>query len=52
MRNQSRFSIIFLGTILKFCYEILMQNWGERIFSNQLLGMRFYTRVVVVMALE
>jgi hypothetical protein len=25
----------FLSTKGKFCYEILMQNWGERIFSNR-----------------
>jgi len=29
-----------------------MQNWGEKIFSNQQLGMRFYVRQVMVMVLE
>jgi hypothetical protein len=26
--------IIFLSTVRKFCYEILMQNWGGRILLN------------------
>ena len=28
------FFIIFLSAICKFCEEILMQKWGERIFIN------------------
>jgi hypothetical protein len=28
-----------------------MQNWGEKIFSNQQLGMRFYMRQVMIMVL-
>jgi len=31
--------IIFLITTSNFYYEILMQNWGERTFSNRQLGM-------------
>ena len=26
--------IIFSSTTSKFCYEILMQKWGNRVFSN------------------
>jgi len=29
-----------------------MQNWGEKIFSNQQLGMKFYVRQVMIMVLE
>jgi hypothetical protein len=29
-----------------------MQNWGERIFSNQQLGMRVYIKIVMIMVLE
>jgi len=29
-----------------------MQKRGERIFSNQLLGMRVYIRIVILMVLE
>ena len=32
----------FLSTIRKFCWEIVMQNWGRRIFSNRQLGMVGY----------
>jgi len=35
MRNLSRLLMIFLTTIWKFYQEILMQKWGERIFSNR-----------------
>jgi hypothetical protein len=27
-------------------------KWGERVFSNQQLGMRVYIRVVMIMVLE
>ena len=30
----------------------LMQNWGERISSNQHLGMRVYIRIETIMVLE
>jgi hypothetical protein len=30
----------------------LMQNWGERIFSNRLSAMRVYMKIVMVMGLE
>ena len=32
--------------------EILMQNWGERIFSNRQLGKRVYIRIVIIMILD
>ena len=28
------------------------EKWGERIFSNRQLGMRFYISIVMIMALE
>jgi len=40
------------STIQKFYSEILMQKWGERIFSNQQLGMRVFIRVVMIMVLK
>ena len=40
---------ISASTIQKFYYEILMQTWGEKIFSNQQLGMRFYISIVMIM---
>ena len=49
IRKYSRiFFIIFLSTIRKFCQEILLQNWRERIFSNRHLGMRVYIRRVLI----
>jgi hypothetical protein len=33
-------------------YENLVQNWGERIFSNRQLGMRLYIRKVMIMVLD
>jgi hypothetical protein len=50
--NESRFSIIFPSTISKFCWDILKQNCGERIFSNRQLGMRVNIRIVIIMCLE
>jgi hypothetical protein len=38
MRNQSKCLFIILGMIQKFYHEIIMQKWGERIFSNQQFG--------------
>ena len=29
-----------------------MQNWGEKIFKNQQLGMKFCVRQVMIMVLE
>jgi len=29
-----------------------MQKWGERIFSNQQLGIRDYIRLVMILVLE
>jgi hypothetical protein len=37
---------------IKILLEILMQNWGERIFSNRQLGMRVYMKTVMIMWLE
>ena len=31
---------------------MLMQKWGERIFSNRQLGTRVYIRIVMIMELE
>jgi len=36
----------------KFCEETLMQNWGQRIFSNWQLGMTVYLGIVMIMVLE
>jgi len=33
---------------MKLVLEIFMQNSGERIFSNQQLGMRVYVRIVMI----
>jgi len=44
--------IVFLSTIWKFCWEILMQKWRERIFSNRQLSMRVYNMIAMVMLLE
>jgi exonuclease III len=46
------FFIIFLSTVRKFCSEILMQKWGERILSNRQLGIRVYIKIVMIMVLE
>jgi hypothetical protein len=47
VRNGSRlFFNIFIST------EILMQRWGERIFSNRQLGTRVYIRIIMTMVLE
>jgi hypothetical protein len=36
----------FLSTILKFCEEILMQNWGGGgMFSNRPLGIKVYITI-------
>ena len=52
-RNLSRFfKIIFLSTFRKFYWEILVQKWRERIFSNRQLGMRVHIRIVMIMVLE
>ena len=51
-RNYSRLSITFLSTIWKFSEEVLMQNWGERIFSNRQMGMRVCIRIVMIMVFE
>jgi len=37
---------------MKILLKILMQNWGEKIFSNQQLEMKFYVRQVMIMVLE
>jgi hypothetical protein len=37
---------------MKKSYKILMKKWGERIFSNQQLGMRVYIRIVKTIVLE
>jgi len=29
-----------------------MQKWGERIYSNRLLGMRVYIRIIMIMVLD
>jgi len=50
--SKNRFFIIFLSTIRKLYYGILMQRCGERIFSNQQLGMRFYIRIAIIMVLQ
>jgi len=50
--EQGFFLIIFLSTIQKFRYAILMQKWGERIFLNQQMVMRVYIRIVMIMVLE
>ena len=44
--------IFFLGIIRKSYKGILMQKWGERIFSNRQTGMRVYIRRVMIMELE
>jgi hypothetical protein len=46
------FKIIFVSSIRKFYQEILRQKRGERIFSNQQLGMTAYIRIVMIMVLE
>jgi len=38
-------------TLRKLCYEILMQHWGQRTFSNRQLAIRFYMKIVMVMML-
>jgi len=43
---------IFLSSIRKFSLEILMQNWGDRISSNQQLGMTVYIRIAMTMVLK
>jgi len=35
--------------ILKFCYEILMQNWEEKLFSKQQSGVGIYMKSVIIM---
>jgi hypothetical protein len=44
--------IIIILIIIMFNRELLMQKWGERIFSNRLLGMRVYIRIATIMVLE
>jgi len=29
-----------------------MKDWGEKIFSNRQLGMRVYSRILLIMVLE
>jgi len=56
MWNKRRFSIIFLSTIRKCYYEILVRNGGggerERIFLNRRLRMKVYIMIVWITALE
>ena len=37
---------------MKSYWEILMQKWGERIFSSRQLGLRVCIRIVMIMELE
>ena len=46
-RNMQR---ILINVV--YVNKILMQKWGERIFSNRQLGMRVYIRIVMIMGLE
>jgi len=53
MRNWSRFFfIIFVSTIRKFCYEMLMPDWEERLLSYRQLGMRVCFMTEMIMVLE
>jgi len=37
---------------ITFLFEILIKNWGERLFSKRQLGIKVYVRKIMVMALE
>jgi hypothetical protein len=37
---------------MKILLAILMQNWGDRIFSNPHLGTAVYIRIVMIKVLE
>jgi len=37
---------------IKILLEILMKNWGKRIFSNRQLGIKVCVRKIMIMALE
>jgi hypothetical protein len=37
---------------MKVLTRVLTQKWGERMFSSQQLGMRVYTRAVMIIVLE
>jgi len=37
---------------IKILLEILMKNWGERIFPNRQLRIRVYIRKIMIMVLE
>jgi len=50
--NLSMFFLSFPKCHIQIHLEILMQKWGERIFSNRQLGMRVYIRIVVIMVSE
>jgi len=45
------FFIIFLSN-MKNLIQIIMQKWGERIFSNRQFLMSVYVRIVIIMVLE
>ena len=36
----------------KIILGFLMQQWGERIFSNRLYGMKVYIRIAMIVGLE
>jgi hypothetical protein len=37
---------------IKILLEILIKNWGERIFPNRQLRVRVYIRKIMIMVLE
>jgi hypothetical protein len=37
---------------MKMLLRDFNENWGERIFSNWLVGMRAYIRIIMIMVLE
>ena len=52
MRDQSKFLMIFLSTVRKLYQKILIQKWGERIFSYRQLRMRVYIRLAMIMVFK
>jgi hypothetical protein len=42
----------FLKYHIKVLLQILMKNWGERIFPNLKLGIRVYIKKIMIMVLE
>jgi hypothetical protein len=42
----------FYKELEQFCWDILIQNCEQRIFSNRHLGMRVCIRILMIMALE